>query len=195
VIDRGLEIFWRCSTSANLVDPEILALMKASGCTEISYGAESGDPDVLKLVDRKQDLETIITSTDNAREAGIRVRLYFMVGLPGTTAKTATRDIAFLKRARPHSINLAIYTPYPGSPVWKDPSRYGVTILTKDFDNYNMHLHSAANKPFESVISLATIDRDGLERQKRMVVEYAEGAGIVHRVATAPSAAAASSAG
>lgn len=182
IVNRGLKIYWRCSTSANLVEPDILKLMKEAGCVEISYGAESGDPDILKLLGRRPDTEMVIEATKQAQATGIRVRLFFMIGLPGTTTNTAIRDIEFLKRAKPDAINLAIYTPYPGSDVWRNPEKYGVTILTKDFDRYNMHLYSAENRPVESVISLSTIDNTGLEAQKRAVIRYAEEAQVIHKV-------------
>lgn len=82
ILDRNLSIFWRCSTSASLVDPKILSLMKKAGCVEISYGAESGDPDVLNLMGRNPDTESIIQATLLAQEDGIHVRLFFMIGLP-----------------------------------------------------------------------------------------------------------------
>lgn len=182
ILDRDLNIYWRCSTSASLIDTNILTLMKKSGCVEISYGAESGDPDVLKFLDRKFDIESTIESVKKAQEVGIKVRLFFMIGLPGTTSETAKRDINFLKRARPESINLAIYTPYPGSNIWKNPEKYGVTILTKNFEKYNMHLFSAEQRSLKSVISLDTINNDGLEAQKKLLIDYAKNAKIIHRV-------------
>lgn len=181
IIKRNLNIHWRCSTSSSLVDIELLNLMKKAGCKEISFGAESGDPDVLKLLNRKQNPETISRSVENAHKAGIKVRLFFMVGLPGTTKKTAYRDIEFLKRTKPDALNLAIYTPYPGSDVWHNPEKYGVCIKTTDFDDYNMHLYSGQNRSIESVITLDSINNKELEKQKKLVIEYADNNGIIHK--------------
>ena len=181
ILDRRLKIYWRCSTAASLVDLQLLKLMKKAGCVEISYGAETGDPDILSLLNRTHSSDVIIDSTKKAHQAGIKVRLFFMVGLPGTTKKTAERDIEFLKKSKPDALNLAIYTPYPGSAIWKNPEKYGVQIESHDFDQYNMHLFSAENRTIESVISLDSIDKKDLEYSKKAVIEYANNKGIIHK--------------
>ncbi|MCF8336587.1 MAG: B12-binding domain-containing radical SAM protein [Bacteroidales bacterium] len=181
ILNRKLNIYWRCSTASSLVDKELLKLMNRAGCMEISYGAESGDPDVLRLMNRKQDPETIAQSIEKAHQAGIKVRLFFMVGLPGTSQKTAERDIEFLKKAKPDALNLAVYTPYPGSDIWNNPGKYGVTINTKNFDYYNMHLFSGENRSIDSVISSNTIDKKTLEIQKKTVIDFADKKGIIHK--------------
>lgn len=45
-----------------------------------------------------------------------------------------------------------------------------------------MHLYSAEGRSIESIISLDTIDNEGLEAQKQAVINYAQEAKIIHKV-------------
>ena len=42
IIDRGLDIVWSAISRVDCVDQEMLVWMRRAGCTQISYGVESG---------------------------------------------------------------------------------------------------------------------------------------------------------
>ena len=47
LIKKKINISWSCNGRADAVKPDILRLMKKAGCWQISYGIESGDPEIL----------------------------------------------------------------------------------------------------------------------------------------------------
>ncbi len=188
----GNELVWRCyGARVDTVNEDMLSAMYNAGCREVDFGIETGDQDVLDLMNKGVNIEQSIRAIQLANSVGLETRAFMMVGLPGTTKKTAKRDIAFIERAKPGAINLAIYTPYPGSAVWKDPRKYGVTILEKPegyhdlgvFDSYNMHWHSRdPNKKNGSLIIIDGLKPAQLETVKRQVFEYVTEKGLLHRV-------------
>jgi tRNA A37 methylthiotransferase MiaB len=76
--------------------------------------------------------------------AGIEAKAAVIVGSPGETWDTVKDTIAMIEKAQPDSVILCTFTPYPGSPVWDDPDRFKMKILTRDVSKYmvvgeNMH--------------------------------------------------------
>jgi len=46
ILKREIRIEWRCLTRIDCVDEDLLEIMYKSGCRQIEYGLEAGDPDV-----------------------------------------------------------------------------------------------------------------------------------------------------
>lgn len=182
MIRKKIKVYWRASTRADRVDGEILTAMKSAGCVEVNFGAETGDQKILNLLNKNLDVEDNIIATELANKLGLVTRLFMMVGLPGTSVKTPYKDILFLEKAKPKAINLAIYTPYPGSDIWQNPEKYGIEILSKDFSKYNMHFFSKQKRTLKSAISINGISSKELEKTKRIVFQWAKAKNLIHLV-------------
>ena len=72
MIDKQLGITWKTETRVDLVDPELLALMKEAGCVSISFGIESGSDRVLKVIEKCHDVATAHKGIQMTKDAGIR---------------------------------------------------------------------------------------------------------------------------
>ncbi len=176
------KIKWRCyGGRVNLISEEMLIAMKESGCKEIDFGNESGDQDVLDLMQKQITVEGSIESIQLANKVGIFTRAFMMIGLPGTTKKTAKKDIDFYERAKPTAVNIAIFTPYPGSDIWKYPDKFGIEILSKPkdytelhkFEKYNMHYFSKdPDRTRKSIIRIKGLSCDELEEIKGKIFNY-----------------------
>lgn len=118
-------ITFSCDARADLVDSQMLALMKRAGAWMISYGIESANPGLLELLDKSLSLERAARAVRLTREAGIMSKGLFMIGVPGETAQTIERTKAFIRRLPFDLINLSKFTPYPGSDIHRTISRYG----------------------------------------------------------------------
>lgn len=142
IIKRRLEITFEGWTRANLVDINLLKLMRKAGLIRISYGIESGDPQVLKIIHKEVSLEDMLNAFRMTEEAGIEPACSVMLGLPGDTRASVERTIDFVKNI-PQILysNFSIANPYPGTEMheWAVSGKYGLKLLVKDFSDYRRY--------------------------------------------------------
>jgi hopanoid biosynthesis associated radical SAM protein HpnJ len=120
-IARGmgaLGVTWSCNAKAN-VPYNTLKVMKDNGLRLLLVGYESGDDQILHNV--KKGLRTDIARrfTADCRKLGILIHGTFIVGLPGETTQTIQRTIEFAKEINPHTIQVSMAAPYPGTALYK----------------------------------------------------------------------------
>jgi anaerobic magnesium-protoporphyrin IX monomethyl ester cyclase len=118
-------ITFSCDARADHVDARMLALMKRAGAWMISYGIETANPELLKLLDKSLSLEQAARAIRLTSEAGIITKGLFMIGVPRETEQTIERTKEFIKELPFDLINLSKFTPYPGSAIYRDIARYG----------------------------------------------------------------------
>ena len=93
--EQGMDIPWTCETRVNLVDDELLRVMKSADCYMIEYGVESGNQGILNDLKKDITLEQTMEAFRLTHEAGIETVAYFMLGSPQETAETIEETIAF----------------------------------------------------------------------------------------------------
>ena len=120
---------------ANLASRELLARMKEAGLKRTAFGVESGDPDILKSIDKRLDMDTIRQAFKNARAVGLETIGFFIIGLPGETAETMERTIRFACELDPLIANFSMMTPYPGTKVYEIVKQKG-RFLVHDWEDY-----------------------------------------------------------
>ncbi|MFA6428765.1 MAG: B12-binding domain-containing radical SAM protein [Candidatus Buchananbacteria bacterium] len=113
IINQGYDIVWGCQTRPDYVDEEILKKMKESGCIYISYGVESGCPEVATRSGKSLDLKKTQENIDLTRACGIKAHINSLYGFPGETIKEFNQTIDFLIKNREASLPGAIRF-YPG---------------------------------------------------------------------------------
>ncbi|MCE9583687.1 MAG: B12-binding domain-containing radical SAM protein [Planctomycetes bacterium] len=135
ILANKLKMTWTCCARVDTVKPDILDLMKRAGCWEISFGLETGSDELLKAMDK---VASVVESENAVRwtaAAGIRTKGLFMLGYPGETAETIELTKAFVKRIPMTMMNLSKFTPYPGSPVYREI--YGTNIRDDHWEKMN----------------------------------------------------------
>ena len=118
ILREGLEIRWTCNSRVDYVDEEMLRLMSQAGCWLISWGIESGSPDILKRIHKGYRFEQAEQALRMAKRAGIKNWGYFIIGLPGETEETVRQTIDYAKRL---PLDLALFhiaAPHPGTPFF-----------------------------------------------------------------------------
>ena len=120
-IARGmgeLGMTWSCNAKAN-VPYNTLKVMKDNGLRLLLVGYESGDDDILHNI--KKGLRTDIARrfTADCRKLGIVIHGTFILGLPGETTHTIEKTIEFAKEINPHTIQVSLAAPYPGTALYK----------------------------------------------------------------------------
>lgn len=112
-IPKGVR--WICNSRVDTVNPNLLQKMKEAGCWMICYGIESGDDSILSLNKKGATCEQAEQAVKWAKEAGLAVWGYFMLGLYGDTRESMERTIEFACNLRLDIANFAISCPYPGT--------------------------------------------------------------------------------
>ena len=120
-----LDMTFNCAVRAEHVDGEMLTMMKKAGCWMISLGIESGDAELLSRHRQKVDLDFMAEQVHLIKKTGIRVKGLFMVGLPGETTASVKRSITYLKSLPIDELNVAKFTPFPGSPLYENIHKFG----------------------------------------------------------------------
>lgn len=118
LISRQIDIKWTTpnGVAVNTLDYELMQKMKASGCFQLNFGIESGDPQVLKgIINKPLNLEKVKTVVGYSKSLGIWSHGFFVIGFPGESIESIQRTIQFSKDADLDSANFFIAAPYPGT--------------------------------------------------------------------------------
>jgi radical SAM superfamily enzyme YgiQ (UPF0313 family) len=138
---KGIKVSYNCIARLEHVDAELLALLKGSGCWQVNFGIESGDPEILKKHRTFYGLDEVGRKLLMVKQAGMRVKGLFMVGLPGEDEAAIRRTIDYALTLPLDEINVTKFTPFPGAPVYKTIREFG------EFDE-NWELMNCINTVF-----------------------------------------------
>ncbi len=118
MIDRKLRLWWNTPNGIALwkLDEQLLKLMKASGCYELTLAIESGDQEVLsKIVKKPLNLKKVGELTRIIKKLGIETNSFFIVGFPGETKEQIRRTFEFARKLKLDCSYFFIASPSPGS--------------------------------------------------------------------------------
>jgi radical SAM superfamily enzyme YgiQ (UPF0313 family) len=135
---HDLDIRFRGSISSVLVNPEYCELLYYAGCREVGIGFESADDNILKIVNKAGKATTNMhaDAVKMIQKAGMKAKIYIITGLPGETDESIEAVKKFIKDVKPDKWICLLFTPYPGTPIYRNPEMFGVEILHKRFREY-----------------------------------------------------------
>ena len=131
IVGRGLDIEWQVNSRVDRLSLDLLRSMKEAGCISMSLGIESGSKAILRRVHKGFRAETALQAVSMAKEAGIRVKTSWIVGLPGTWDEQL-ESIDLMQAMKPNHIDVFLLTIYPGTPLWHRAEEFGITIDRDD---------------------------------------------------------------
>ncbi len=126
-----LGVTWSCNAKAN-VPRKTLEIMKAGGLRLLLVGYESGNQQI--LINIKKGLRTDVARqfTKDCHDLGIVIHGTFILGLPGETKETIEETIEYAKELNPHTIQVSLAAPYPGTFLYKQATANGWFDSTSD---------------------------------------------------------------
>ena len=149
IIERKLDVGWNCMTRVDRITPDLFRLMKQAGCYEVGFGIESGSDRVLKFIKKGITTTQVRNAVKMAKEAGIHVRGFFMIGFPTETKEEILQTITFAKELDVDVAQFMVSTPFPGTELWEMAKKNG-KINDEDWNNFTFY---APDKlPFSSDI-------------------------------------------
>ena len=147
IIERKLDIGWNCMTRTDNVNLELLKLMKKAGCYEVGFGIESGSERILKFIGKGLTKEQIRKGVKDAKEAGLDVRGFFMIGFPTETKEEVIETINFAKELDVDVAQFMVATPLPGTKMWSLAKEHGA-INESEYSSFTFY--APDKMPFSS---------------------------------------------
>jgi hopanoid biosynthesis associated radical SAM protein HpnJ len=113
-----LGIVWSCNAKAN-VPRATLKVLKDNGLRLLLVGYESGNQQILHNIKKGMLIDVAKRFARDCRELGIVTHGTFVLGLPGETKETIEETIRFAIEINPHTIQVSLAAPYPGTFLYK----------------------------------------------------------------------------
>ena len=133
---ESISFHWTCMSRINNTDYEFLKFLKSKGCWHISFGIESGDENILKIIKKNISLDKAREVIKWCKQLGIKTKGFFIIGHPTETLETIEKTIKFACELPLDDIVATINTPIPGSLQYAEAAKYGKLDET-DWTQYN----------------------------------------------------------
>jgi hopanoid biosynthesis associated radical SAM protein HpnJ len=119
-----LGVVWSCNAKAN-VPRKTLEALKDGGLRLLLVGYESGNQQILYNIKKGMRIEVAERFTRDCHELGIQIHGTFILGLPGESTETIRETVEFAKRINPHTIQVSLAAPYPGTFLYNQAVQNG----------------------------------------------------------------------
>ncbi|WP_293152547.1 radical SAM protein [Okeania sp. SIO2C9] len=121
---KRLKLTWSCNARGNL-DYDTLKELRNNGLRLLLVGFESGNQQILDGVKKGIKLEVARKFMENCHKLGIKVHGAFILGLPNESRETIEETIRFACEVNPHTIQVLIASPYPGTELYSQAQENG----------------------------------------------------------------------
>ncbi len=119
-----LGVTWSCNAKAN-VPRKTLEVLKENGLRLLLVGYESGNQQILHNIKKGMRIEVAEKFTKDCHDLGIAIHGTFIMGLPGESEETIRETIEWARKINPHTIQVSLAAPYPGTFLYKQAIENG----------------------------------------------------------------------
>ncbi len=125
MVEKRMQIRWKCEGRVNRVDTEMLGWMRKAGCEVIAYGVETAGTKGLEFLGKDITPGQVREAFAMAREAGIKTLGYFLLGIPGETLDEEMETVRFAIELGADYAQFGVLTPFPGTPLYQQALEKG----------------------------------------------------------------------
>ena len=119
-----LGVTWSCNAKAN-VPRDTLKVLKDNGLRLLLVGYESGNQQILHNIKKGMLIDVAKRFTKDCHDLGVVIHGTFILGLPGETKETIEETIRFATEINPHTVQVSLAAPYPGTFLYKQAVENG----------------------------------------------------------------------
>ncbi|MFH1510497.1 MAG: radical SAM protein [Candidatus Woesearchaeota archaeon] len=136
IIQRGLKLKWHCDARVDYFDnfdDEFIELLKNAGCSQVTFGVESGSKKVLGIMQKGITKEQALRVNMKMRKHKIQCMYHFSFGYPGETSEDAKETVMLARKLLTENPSSGIwkpsvFTPYPGTPLYDISKSLGLKV-------------------------------------------------------------------
>ena len=119
-----LGVTWSCNAKANVPRPT-LEVLRDNGLRLLLVGYETGNQQILNNIKKGMRIDIARRFTKDCHELGVTIHGTFILGLPGETKETIEETIRFAAEINPHTIQVSLAAPYPGTELYRQAVQEG----------------------------------------------------------------------
>jgi len=145
---RNLNIKFVIETHLRILDTELIKELLKCGLKGAKVGVESANLDVLSDADRftvSKDVQ--LTKIRELEENKIMVSAMFIIGFPTDTEETINKTIDYAKFLNTSFAQFSVWTPYPGTPIFK---KFEDKISAKKYESFDQYSLVYEHKLFDA---------------------------------------------
>ncbi len=150
IINENLKFKWTCCTRVDLLDEEMILLMRKAGLCFVIIGVEAGNEQVRKSINKNITNEEYINKINILKKAGVRVLCSYVLGNPAESYKQIQETIDFAKSLKADYAQFYNMTALPQSPIFLK----GVEDQCVEFDAWNGYMRGERDIPYYIPASL-----------------------------------------
>ncbi|MFH0701523.1 MAG: radical SAM protein [Candidatus Woesearchaeota archaeon] len=119
--------------------PEMAKLMRKAGFTYLSFGLESGDPEILSKYKKHLTIIDVERAVNLAKSEGLTTAVTAIIGGPDENLNSIHKTLEVIQRIKPDFVSWSVYSIYPGSllpfnPQWYESLELSREDFWKNFD-------------------------------------------------------------
>jgi anaerobic magnesium-protoporphyrin IX monomethyl ester cyclase len=140
MVERKLGITWEAHNGVGVkfLSPTLLEKMKASGCVSFTIAVESANEEILRRSGKPNYVRLAPAVVTKARELGIEVRGFFMIGFPGETLEEVRATVEYARGLQLAVSAFALVTPLPGTALYREcVDKRLIDESTVDFEDFS----------------------------------------------------------
>ncbi len=127
IINKKLKINWWCETRINVLNEELIKIMKKAGCKGINVGVETMSENLIVSQGKPGvTLNDVIRIRKSAKKYGIKLHFLMIVGLPNDNVGGLYSTYKYLIKLKPESAGFSVITPYPGTKMFDQAIKEGL---------------------------------------------------------------------
>ncbi|WP_026503659.1 B12-binding domain-containing radical SAM protein [Butyrivibrio sp. NC3005] len=145
MIERGYnkKVIMDCNMRLCALSLEEYKLMKEAGFRFVLFGLESANQSTLDRIVKKEKIENMVESLQNAKKAGLSPHITLMFGYPwedeAQVQNTVKLGRKILIKGWAHTLQATVLIPYPGTPLYRECKENG-WLLTEDYAEFDQRM-------------------------------------------------------
>ena len=119
IMEKKIDMRFYCEGRVDSASLELMKTMKRAGFDVIYFGVESPQKHVLDYYSKTIGPDQAAKAVENARKAGMIVVTSYIMGAPVESIEDMNETVNFIKRVRPHAVQINILDCLIGTEIWE----------------------------------------------------------------------------
>lgn len=132
---KKLNVTFRCLSRIDIVDDELIEMLKDAGCRNIKFGIESGSQRILDMINKRITIEQIYAADEILKKHNMDWSAFFIIGFPNETVEDIKKTQEVMKKVSASGKTVSIFTALPNNRL----------LETKEMDDKTEGFHSMHN--------------------------------------------------